>query len=57
MEPTPLLLLGAPRSGTTLLATMISRHSEIAIINEDRSWATRRTLGKAAVGNKRCVPE
>lgn len=56
MEPTPLLLLGAPRSGTTLLATMISRHSEIAIINEDRGWAMRRILGKAVVGNKRCVP-
>ena len=56
MEPTHLLLLGAPRSGTTLLATMISRHSEIAIMNEDRGWAMRRILGKAVVGNKRCVP-
>jgi len=51
-----LLILGAPRSGTTLLATMISRHSEIAVLNEDRSWALRRLLGKTVVGNKLCVP-
>jgi len=56
MELTHLLLLGAPRSGTTLLATMISRHTEIAVINEDRGWSMRRILGKAVVGNKRCVP-
>jgi hypothetical protein len=35
---------------------MISRHSEIAVLNEDRGWAMRRILGKAVVGNKRCVP-
>ncbi|HEX2228509.1 MAG TPA: sulfotransferase, partial [Candidatus Binatia bacterium] len=51
-----LLILGAPRSGTTLLATMISRHTEIGILNEDRGWAMRRLLGKTVVGNKRCVP-
>jgi len=56
MELTHLLLLGAPRSGTTLLATMISRHSEIVVLNEDRGWAMRRVLGKLVVGNKRCVP-
>jgi hypothetical protein len=56
MEQSHLLILGAPRSGTTLLATMISRHTEIAILNEDRGWAMRRLLGKAVVGNKRCVP-
>ena len=56
MELSHLLILGAPRSGTTLLATMISRHTEIGILNEDRGWAMRRLLGKAVVGNKRCVP-
>ena len=56
MEVTNLLLLGAPRSGTTLLATMLSRHSEIVVLNEDRGWAMRRVLGKPVVGNKRCVP-
>jgi hypothetical protein len=56
MELSHLLILGAPRSGTTLLATMISRHTEIAVLNEDRGWMMRRLLGKAIVGNKRCVP-
>lgn len=56
MELSHLLILGAPRSGTTLLATMISRHTEIGILNEDKGWAMRRLLGKAVVGNKRCVP-
>lgn len=56
IETRHLLILGAPRSGTTLLATMIGRHTEIGILNEDRGWAMRRILGKSVVGNKRCVP-
>ena len=56
MEKSHLLILGAPRSGTTLLATMISRHTEIGILNEDSGWAMRRLLGKSIVGNKRCIP-
>ena len=56
MEKRHLLILGAPRSGTTLLATMISRHTEIGILNEDRGWSMQRLLGKTIVGNKRCIP-
>jgi hypothetical protein len=56
VQVTHLLILGAPRSGTTLLATMISRHTEIAVLNEDKGWALRRVLGKTVVGNKRCIP-
>jgi hypothetical protein len=56
VELSHLLIIGAPRSGTTLLATMISRHTEIAVLNEDKGWALRRVLGKTIVGNKRCVP-
>src|SRR5919106_864036 len=56
VELSHLLILGAPRSGTTLLATMISRHTEIAIMNEDKGWGMRQILGKKFVGNKRCVP-
>lgn len=56
MELSHLLIIGAPRSGTTLLATMISRHTEIAILNEDKGWGMRQLLGKTIVGNKRCVP-
>jgi hypothetical protein len=56
VEKCHLLILGAPRSGTTLLAAMISRHTEIAVLNEDRGWAMLKLLGKAIVGNKRCIP-
>ena len=56
METSHLLIVGAPRSGTTLLATMIGRHTEIGVLNEDRGWAMRRILGKSIVGNKRCIP-
>ncbi len=56
MERRHLLIIGAPRSGTTLLATIISRHTEIGVLNEDKGWALRRLLGKAIVGNKRCIP-
>jgi sulfotransferase family protein len=35
---------------------MISRHSEIGVLNEDKGWSMRRLLGKTLVGNKRCIP-
>lgn len=56
MEHRHLLIIGAPRTGTTLLATMISRHTEIAVLNEDKGWTMRKLLGKSIVGNKRCIP-
>jgi hypothetical protein len=51
-----LLVIGPPRSGTTLLTTMIGRHSEVAMLNEDKAWAMRKIVGKQVVGNKRCIP-
>ena len=51
-----LLIIGAPRTGTTLLATMISCHADIGVLNEDDGWALRRLVGKLVVGNKRCIP-
>lgn len=56
MERRHLLIIGAPRTGTTLLATMISRHTEIGVLNEDKGWSMRKLLGKTLVGNKRCIP-
>ena len=35
---------------------MIGRHSEVAMLNEDREWAMRKIVGKQVVGNKRCIP-
>ncbi len=52
-----LLLIGAPRSGTTLLATMIGRHTEVGMVNEDVTGrGIRKVLGKQISGNKLCVP-
>lgn len=56
LERRHLLIIGAPRTGTTLLATMIGRHTEIGVLNEDKGWAMRRMLGRVIVGNKRCIP-
>jgi hypothetical protein len=56
VEHRHLLIIGAPRTGTTLLATMISRHTDIAVLNEDKGWTMRKLLGKSIVGNKRCIP-
>jgi Sulfotransferase family len=50
------LLLGAPRSGTTLLATMIGRHTDVGMLNEDPGRGIGKVLGKAVTGNKLCVP-
>ena len=51
-----LLIIGPPRSGTTLLISIVGRHSEVALLNEDDGWAMTRIMSKKVVGNKRCVP-
>lgn len=55
-ELTHLLVLGAPRSGTTLLACMIARHTEIALLREDLGMTVKKLLSKKVIGNKLCVP-
>lgn len=51
------LLIGAPRTGTTLLATMVGRHTEVGIVNEDVTGrGIDAVLGKQLTGNKLCVP-
>lgn len=51
-----LLVLGAPRSGTTLLSAMLGCHPDIAILNDDLSCAEFNLLAKRVRGNKLCVP-
>lgn len=51
-----LLILGAPRSGTTLLAAMIGCHDDIGLVVEAKRMAFMEIAGKAVVGNKLCVP-
>lgn len=51
-----LLVLGAPRSGTTLLTAMIGCHDDVAMLNEDFRSAVRNLVSKRIAGNKLCVP-
>ncbi|MCG8604312.1 sulfotransferase, partial [bacterium] len=51
-----LLITGAPRSGTTLLTTMIGRHDEVGLLVEDRRFTFVQIASKTVVGNKLCVP-
>ncbi len=56
MPRTYILILGAPRSGTTLLTAMIGSHDEVAMLNEDYGRAMDDILAKPMVGNKLCIP-
>jgi len=47
-----LLLLGCQRSGTTLLAAMLGRHSEISMLFESTTDDTKKLIGKKYCGNK-----
>ena len=51
-----ILIVGLPRSGTSILASLIGAHPHISICNEDfgKSWIN--IIGKPIVGNKLCVP-
>jgi hypothetical protein len=51
-----LLIIGSPRSGTTLLATMIGMHSDVAMLIEDRFFAIKKLTGKKVLANKLCIP-
>jgi hypothetical protein len=56
MSKTYLLILGAPRSGTTLLTAMIGRHNDVAMLNEEFGDAIDKIISKPVVGNKLCIP-
>lgn len=53
---TNLLILGAPRSGTTLLAAMLASHSQVGVLFEDLWGGAGRILAKRYKGVKLCVP-
>ncbi|MFQ5515272.1 MAG: sulfotransferase [Myxococcota bacterium] len=50
------MVIGVPRSGTTLLASMIGVHPDAAILIEDVTLAFTSIVGKQVTGNKLCVP-
>lgn len=56
MEATHLLVIGAPRSGTTLLAAMLGSHPDVAILNEEFQGAMASVFSKRVRGVKLCTP-
>lgn len=50
------LIVGAPRSGTTLLAAMLGAHPDIALLMEDFYGQSIRILSKPVVGVKLTMP-
>lgn len=51
-----LLVLGSPRSGTTLLASMLGHHTEIGMVNECLDFGIRYPIGSPISANKLCIP-
>lgn len=51
-----LLILGPPRSGTTLLASMVGSHPDVGMLIEDQDFAIRKLVGRAVAANKLCIP-
>jgi hypothetical protein len=51
-----LLILGAARSGTTLLSAMIGRHDEIGLMTEEKRFGFMKIMSKPVIGTKLCVP-
>jgi len=51
-----LLIVGCHRSGTTLLASMIGAHKDIAIVNEDFYNSYSKIVSKKIVGTKMVIP-
>ncbi|PQJ35075.1 hypothetical protein BSZ35_11135 [Salinibacter sp. 10B] len=50
------LLVGSPRSGTTLCATMIGSHPDVGMVIEDLGHAGHTIPGVKVWGNKLCIP-
>lgn len=56
MNTLHLLILGSPRSGTTLIASLIGSHSDVAMLIEDINFSITKLTGKKVVANKLCIP-
>jgi hypothetical protein len=56
MNAQGLIITGAPRSGTTLLASMIGGHRDIGVIDEWFASVEQNIIGKQIVGNKLTIP-
>lgn len=56
-EPTPVFLLGFPRSGTTLLNTVLYSHSAIQVLEEEQTFAQALGMARRMPGGyPHCMP-
>lgn len=55
-RPPGILVLGAPRTGTSLLSTLLGAHRAVAMLDEDIYGASRRIVGGKIPANKLCMP-
>ncbi len=53
---TKLLITGCHRSGTSLLASMVGAHKDIALVNEDYYDSYTRIFSKKYIGTKAVIP-
>jgi len=51
-----LLILGAPRSGTSLLSSLLAKHDDIAVLYEDYGDSISKIIAKKYAANKLCIP-
>jgi hypothetical protein len=56
MEKEKIMVLGASRGGTTILAATLGSHSRVAMLDEDLSGAFVRITGNKIPAVKLCVP-
>lgn len=56
MPETGCLIVGSPRSGTTLCVSMVGAHPEIAMTSEDLCHGAQKAVGVSVWGNKLTVP-
>lgn len=56
MDRSFFLVIGAPRSGTTLLTSLLGAHGAIGALSESFGMEEHKIVGKQVVGNKLCVP-
>lgn len=55
-KPICILVLGTPRSGTTLISAAIGAHEKICLLDEEFHMSVARIAGGKTVGVKLCIP-
>jgi len=57
MRPTPLIIAGAPRSGTTFFTTALNAHPQVRVSNELRLWSLFNDIRRRTEAPSELLPE